>query len=681
MNKHFKPNLLPFIPGLFGALAMMCRLWLQLTGVDEKGLYIPGHPANVLSYLLLAATAVVVWLCCRPLLGRGDPGPFPQSAIGGIGSMLGGLGLIASSLLEDAAGAVGLFDQICLFLGCIAGLALFLAGILQLLGKSLRCSLHGVVLIYFLVHLIARYRLWSAQPAAEDFLFPLLASAFLTWMAVQRTCLEVGYGNRRAYVFANQMALFCCLASVTSTHPLFYMAMMIWSLTGLCNLHVPVMFLPQAVHECMDSLLLSGYQAYVVGGCVRDSLLNQTPHDYDLCTDATPEEIAQIFEAYPLVRNGEKHGTVGVVINNQVFEITTFRREGTYSDSRHPDSVSFVKQLKKDLARRDFTVNAMAYSPDLGYIDPFGGSSDLVYGILRTVGKPKARFREDALRILRGVRFALRFRLTPDPDTLKAMLRQAPSVNYLAGERIFSELCGILPLVTAKSLQTYAPIVTQVIPELKRCLNFNQYSPHHAYDVYTHTAHVTEAVAPHLALRLAALLHDVGKPVVFYRDAAGAGHFPDHARESAMLADQILRRLKAPNELREQVVFLVGHHMTPFQADRKLLRRRLSKYGEENCRLLLLLQKADFCSKGVQGEGPDYDAIEQMLDEILREDPCLQIKDLAVGGRELMELGYEPGPKLGQALESLLLLVVDEVIANEPEALLEKAKELMEVEK
>jgi len=441
------------------------------------------------------------------------------------------------------------------------------------------------------------------------------------------------------------------------------------------------MLLPEYARRCLETLERSGYSAYAVGGCVRDMLLGLTPQDYDLCTSATPDQIKTVFAGQPMVLAGEKHGTVGIITDRGVVEITTYRTEGGYQDNRHPDWVAFVDRIEEDLARRDFTVNAMAWSPVRGFADPFGGREDLKNHTLRAVGDAETRFQEDSLRILRGVRFALRFRLTPDPDTLKAMLRQAPSVNYLAGERIFSELCGILPLVTAKSLQTYAPIVTQVIPELKRCLNFNQYSPHHAYDVYTHTAHVTEAVAPHLALRLAALLHDVGKPVVFYRDAAGAGHFPDHARESAMLADQILRRLKAPNELREQVVFLVGHHMTPFQADRKLLRRRLSKYGEENCRLLLLLQKADFCSKGVQGEGPDYDAIEQMLDEILREDPCLQIKDLAVGGRELMELGYEPGPKLGQALESLLLLVVDEVIANEPEALLEKAKELMEVEK
>ena len=679
MKKYFKPDLLPFIPGVLGALAMMCQLWLHLLGIDEKGLYISGHTANTLSFLLLAATIVVAWLCSRPLVGRGADGPFPQSILGGIGSILGGLGLLLSVLLEELAYVASRFEMINIVLGCIAGAALVIAGILRLLGKPCHYAIHGAALVYFLVHLIARYRLWSTEPALESFFFPLLASSALTLTVFQHANLDGGYGDRRMYVFTNQLALFCCMASVNSTHPIFYLSMMVWCLTGLCDLRAPVMFLPQAVHECMDTLLLSGYQAYVVGGCVRDSLLDQKPHDYDLCTDATPEEIVQAFDAHQLIRNGEKHGTIGVVINNQVYEITTFRTEGTYSDSRHPDSVSFVRNVKKDLARRDFTINAMAYAPDQGFIDPFGGSSDLIYGVLKAVGRPETRFREDALRILRGVRFALRFRLTPDPDTLKAMLKLAPSLDQLASERVFSELCGILPLVTAADLKLYAPILMQVIPELRACENFNQHSHHHAYDVYTHTAYVTEAVGPQLALRLAALLHDIGKPTVFYLDEAGAGHFPEHARVGAEKADEILRRLKAPTALREQVVFLVAHHMTPFQTNRTLLRRRLSKYGEENCRLLLQLQKADFCSKGVQGERPDYETIEKMLDEILQEAPCLQPKDLAIGGKELMELGFEPGPKLGQALEALLSLVVDEVLPNEPAALLEKAKELMEV--
>lgn len=679
MKKHFHPDLLPFIPGLLGSLALMCRLWLQLDGIDEKGLFVSGHIADVVSIVLLAVTAGIVYLCTRPLLGRSKQDPFPQSALGGIGSMLGGVGLIATGLLEGANAAGSPFGVIDLVLGCAAGLALILAGINRLTGKSSSYLLSCTVLVYFLVHLISRYRLWSTETALQAFFFPLLASVFLTLMVFQRTCLDAGYGDRRMYVFTNQMALFCCLASMTGSHPVFYLAMMIWCLTGLCDLQIFKMELPAAVLACMDALHLAGYQTYAVGGCVRDSLLGLQPHDYDLCTDATPEQTAQVFREYQLVRNGEKHGTVGVVMDGQVYEITTFRTEGTYSDSRHPDSVSFVKNLRKDLARRDFTVNAMAYCPEKGYIDPFGGSNDLVYGVLKAVGKPQTRFQEDALRILRGVRFALRFQLTPETETEKAMLKLAPNLKLLASERVFTELCGILPLATARELLHYAPILARVIPELKDCIKFDQHSHHHAYDVYTHTAYVVEAADSNLALRWAALLHDIGKPEVFYRDEAGAGHFPEHARVGAEKADQILRRLKAPNALREQVVFLVGHHMTPFEADRTLLRRRLSKYGEENCRLLLQLQKADFCSKGVQGESPDFEAVETLLEELLQEDTCLQMRDLAISGKELLDLGYQPGPKLGQALETLLLLVVDEQLPNEPEALLEKARELMEV--
>ena len=438
------------------------------------------------------------------------------------------------------------------------------------------------------------------------------------------------------------------------------------------------MQLPDYVQFCINQLENAGFAAYAVGGCVRDALLERTPHDYDLCTAATPADTARIFADFPQVHAGEKHGTIGVILDHQVCEITTFRTEGDYADSRHPQWVSFVTDIEQDLARRDFTVNAMAYSPTRGYCDPFGGQKDLQNHMLRAVGDPEQRFTEDALRILRGVRFAQRFDLDPDQKTLGAMIRLAPALDQLASERIYSELCGILPLLTVKATQLYAPILTQVIPELKACLGFEQHSRHHAYDVWDHTVFVTAATAPDLALRFAALLHDIGKPVVFYRDEAGAGHFPEHAQVGAQMADAILRRLKAPAALREQVVFLIGHHMTPFQPDRTLLRRRLSKYGTENCRLLLQLQKADYYSKGVRGEHPDFDAIAAMLEELVQEQPCLQAKDLAVNGHDLMLLGYEAGPKLGQVVQALLQQVVDETLPNEKQALLEKAKEMME---
>ena len=682
MKKYLKPDSLPFLTVLLGALLMLCRVVLLLTGVDRKGLFITGHFADVLSYILLCAGAVLIYLCLRSVAGTGRMrNLFPASASGGLGCCIGGVGILASGILETPQ-QTDLIRIISLLLGIFAGIALILSGLCRYKGRRANYLLHCIVTAYFLVHLISRYRVWSSEPQLQTYFFPLLASVFLLICSYQRTCLDAGFGSRRNFAFANQGALLCCLASVTSSDWLFYLALALWTLTDLCDLsELPAparMQMPENVRYCIRLLENAGFEAYAVGGCVRDTLLGLTPHDYDLCTNATPDQIAQTFIACPLVRNGEKHGTIGVVLDGQVYEITTFRKEGTYSDGRHPDSVEFVTDLYTDLARRDFTVNAMAYSPRKGYADPWGGRRDLRLGILRAVGDPEVRFREDALRILRGMRFALRFRLTPEENTLKAMIALSPTMEQLASERIYSELSGILPLLTAESLKTYQSMITQVIPELAACVDFQQHSHHHAYDVYTHTAYVTEAVGQSLPLRLAALLHDIGKPVVFYQDDAGAGHFPEHAQVGARMADEILQRLKAPNHLREQVVFLISHHMTPFEPDRTVLRRRLSKYGEENCRLLLQLQKADFCSKGVRGEGPDFEAIESMLDALVQEGACLQAKDLAINGHDLLELGYAPGPQLGQTMQAILQLVVDETLPNEKQALLEKAKEWME---
>ena len=272
------------------------------------------------------------------------------------------------------------------------------------------------------------------------------------------------------------------------------------------------MWLPQEVQYCIASLEAAGFQGFAVGGCVRDSLLGLTPADYDLCTDARPEQICQVFFGHQLLHHGQKHGTVGVVLAGQVFEITTFRTEGGYEDSRHPDWVEFVRSVEEDLARRDFTINAMAYNPKTGYVDPFKGQQDLTSQILRTVGNPEARFREDALRILRGARFSARFALTPESATKEAMVRLAPLMDNLARERVFEELCKLLLSATVKDLLAFIPLLTQVIPELTPSINFQQHSPHHRYDVFTHTAHVVEAVPKDLGLRWAALLHDIGKP-------------------------------------------------------------------------------------------------------------------------------------------------------------------------
>ena len=439
------------------------------------------------------------------------------------------------------------------------------------------------------------------------------------------------------------------------------------------------MFLPEHVLTCMQALSDAGHQVYAVGGCVRDAMLGITPHDYDLCTSATTEQMHDIFANYRLVTSGEKHGTVGVVTAHQVVEITTFRTEGGYTDNRHPGWVKFVSRVEEDLARRDFTVNAMAYNPQEGYIDPFGGQADLQNHILRAVGDPATRFSEDALRILRGVRFAVRFGLTPDKVTKQAMLDLAPRMDSLARERVFDELCKLLPLVTADDLLHFAPIVTQVIPELAPCVSFEQHTHHHIYDVFTHTAHVVEAAPATQALRWAALLHDIGKPPCFTIDEKGQGHFLGHAKVSAQMANEVLLRLKAPTALREQVVFLITQHMTPLEPDKKLLRRRLGQYGEDGVRALLALQRADFGSKGTGtcAEEAIFDEIAALLDELLAEQACFGIKDLAVNGSDLLALGFAPGPQLGTCLSRLLGLVQDEMIPNEKDALLrEAAKDL-----
>lgn len=434
------------------------------------------------------------------------------------------------------------------------------------------------------------------------------------------------------------------------------------------------MYLPENIQYCMDTLEKAGYPTYAVGGCVRDACLGIEPHDYDLCTAATPDVTAAIFSAHTLIRSGEKHGTIGVVVSGEVVEITTFRTEGEYLDSRHPQWVQFVPDIRQDLARRDFTVNAMAYSPIRGFADPFSGREDLQNHILRAVGDPALRFTEDALRILRGVRFAVRYGLKPDQATLAAMEALAPRMDFLAKERVFDELCKLLPLANARDLLRFAPILAAALPELAATIGFDQRNFHHVYDVFTHTAHVVEGVPPDLTLRWAALLHDIGKVPTFTLDEQGQGHFLGHAKAGAELANTLLLRLKAPTALREDVVFLIEKHMTPLEADPKLLRRRLSQYGEKRLRMLLQLQKADFCAKGVTGDTPPFDRVDAILFEILAENTCLSIKDLAVNGHDLMALGYT-GPAIGQALQFLLDAVLDDRLPNEKNALIHALNE------
>lgn len=430
------------------------------------------------------------------------------------------------------------------------------------------------------------------------------------------------------------------------------------------------MILPDTIEQCLFALERAGHTAYVVGGCVRDAFLGLTPGDYDLCTSALPQETAAIFCRHPLVLAGEKHGTIGVVTDCGVVEITTFRTEGDYRDSRHPDWVKFVPRVENDLARRDYTINAMAFSPSRGLADPFGGREDLEKKLLRAVGDPWKRFWEDPLRILRGMRFAVRYHLSIHPETERAMVSQAHLMENLARERVYDELCKLLPLVTAADLQRFAPILAGVIPELGPMIGFDQRSPHHAYDLFTHTAHVVEAVPPELTLRWAALLHDVGKIPCFTTDETGRGHFYGHAQAGADMAEEILRRLKAPNALREEAVTLIRNHMAR-QTTRKTMGRLISRLGFDTALSLLRLQEADMGSKGT-GEGEEENNFPTLYGywrELKEADACLQIRDLEVDGNDLMALGLQ-GKEIGQALQTLLDQVIDEKLPNEKEALL-----------
>lgn len=439
------------------------------------------------------------------------------------------------------------------------------------------------------------------------------------------------------------------------------------------------MNLPENVAAAIQTLENAGHCAYAVGGCVRDWLLGKPAHDYDLCTDAAPAQIRAVFAGYRQVLAGEKHGTVGIVFGDEVIEITTFRTEGGYDDARHPGWVAFVSDITEDLSRRDFTVNAMAYSPKRGLCDPFGGREDLKNGVIRAVGNPEKRFSEDALRILRGLRFAARLDFSIEQATFDAMLAQKRSLNYLARERVFEELGKLLLCADAEMLLRFAPILSCAVEELAPMVGFDQCSPHHAYDVFTHTAFVTENVPCTLPLRWAALLHDVGKPACFTQDATGRGHFYGHAKVGAEMADSILRGLKAPTALRENVVFLIANHMTKLTEDKKLLKRFCAKWGMENTRALLSLQRADMGSKGT-GEFQDDDLfsrIESFLCEIEAENACLSLKDLAVRGQDMLALGLE-GSAIGRTLTALLDAVIDERLPNEKAALLSAARKGME---
>jgi len=669
-----RPYWLPLLSLIAGIGGCLLLKQIASSGTDYKGLIAETSPAIL--YLVILSIAVPVGLAVAVWTLPFKPAPMQVSYVGqsmiaaGIGitfylkfipltplPMAIGLAAIVSLLLLDR------YEHKFSFWFCLAAT------------------------VFFIALPIIQYRQWSVSTQMLRYFAPLLASLSLVLCCYYRTARSYGQFYGKQFLFFSCCAVFFCALSLTSQMWIFYLTALIWSFLEVMTLFpkrllVKKMPLPPLVAYCLHQLQTNGYKAFIVGGCVRDRLLGQEPQDYDICTSATPEQIASVFAHCQLILSGEKHGTVGVVLEDQVFEITTFRTEGAYSDCRHPDTVEWSAEIEEDLARRDFTVNAMAYAPLCGLVDPCNGRLDLEDRILQAVGDPRTRFGEDALRILRGVRFASRYHLEVESQTKSAMLSQASLLKNIAAERIFDELSKILPMATAETLLDFASVFTKVIPELASTVGFDQQTPHHAYDVYHHTALVVAATPAEPALRWAALLHDVGKPASFAPDENGQGHFPGHAEKSAAAADEILRRLKAPTALREEVVFLIENHMLSLPADRKILRRRIGKYGASQVVSLLTLQRADFAGKGVSdpARAEELAKAQTLLTQIIEEADCLTLKDLTVNGDDLIALGFAPGKALGDCLQQLFDAIMEERLPNNREYLLEEAKKILESE-
>lgn len=438
------------------------------------------------------------------------------------------------------------------------------------------------------------------------------------------------------------------------------------------------MQLPEEVLSLLSRLNRSGFTAYAVGGCIRDTLMGKMPKDWDLCTSALPQEMMKVFDGEHLVTNGLKHGTLTVVLHHLPYEITTYRLDGAYQDHRHPESVCFVDQIEKDLARRDFTINAMACSPSGDVIDLFNGQEDLRDKVIRCVGDPGQRFQEDALRILRALRFAsvLDFRI--DPATEEAVRLLYPSLKQISPERIRVELSGILcGAGVGRILRFFSDIFSFLIPCLKPTIGFQQDNPHHLYTVWEHTVRAVENVPPDPVLRFTMLFHDCGKPLVRTTDDSGIGHYRGHQAESARLAAEALSTLRFDRAGMDRIVSLVAAHDIPLSTEKPLLLRRLNQFGEKDLRALFQIHRADRIATGTRN--PEHATahcaeLNAALDVLLSGQPCFTLRDLKISGRDLLARGLQ-GKEIGSTLNDLLNKVMDGVLPNDREALLNAVKE------
>ena len=433
--------------------------------------------------------------------------------------------------------------------------------------------------------------------------------------------------------------------------------------------------IPAGAARILKVLEANGYEAYVVGGCVRDSLLGKQPHDWDITTSALPLQVKALFSR--TIDTGLKHGTVTIPSGREAYEVTTYRIDGEYLDGRHPSEVTFTASLREDLKRRDFTINAMAYNEKDGLQDFFDGISDLENHRIRAVGDPRKRFEEDALRILRAVRFSAQLGYTVEEGTLRAMRTLAPTLARISAERIAAELEKILvsPHPDRLRMAYECGITAVILPEFDRCMETPQNNPHHIYNVGEHTMCALMQARPDRILRTAILLHDVGKPLCRSTDEKGIDHFYGHPEAGAKIAEEILRRLKSDNETRRKTVQLVRCHDREIRLTPAGVRQAIVRIGEDLFPLLLEVKEADMLAQSTfrrEEKKAHIGRVRELYAEILEHKDCLTLRDLAVNGNDLISYGIRPGKEMGRILHEMLEDVLAEPSHNDREYLLQK---------
>lgn len=432
--------------------------------------------------------------------------------------------------------------------------------------------------------------------------------------------------------------------------------------------------LPEIPSFIINRLYEKGYEAYAVGGCVRNMLLGIPPKDYDFTTNASPEEIKSVFSDFKVIDTGIKFGTVTVVIGKEPYEITTYRIDGKYKDNRRPENVSFTSELSEDLKRRDFTVNALAYNEREGLIDLFGGKADLDKRVIRAIGDADERFNEDGLRILRALRFASQYNMSIDKATGESIHRNSHLLEGIAAERIAEEFNKLICGECENILREYHDVISVFIPELSKCVGFEQHTKYHNRDVFEHTLATVSAIRPEKRLRLAMLFHDMGKPD-YFTFSNGVGHFKGHAKGSMEIAERYLRNYRYDRATADKIVTLVRYHDIVLENRDNLIKRYLNKFGEDIFYDIIDVHIADDSGKAPEymKRIDGYNEIRKRAEDIISEQECFSLKNLEINGNDLKKLGYT-GEEIGEKLKQLLDMVIEDNSLNKKEILLDIAK-------